>query len=99
MTWEQKLAALNALCEHTLKMRSPGDWYVCAPIEIVDKNVLIGSFGNGSHPEEAVRNHWEIYTSKLESHQYIVARKYDKSVYVRWNGFMWEDVSYLRNIQ
>jgi hypothetical protein len=41
MSWEYKLAALNALTEHTLKMRKPGDWYVFASIEISDNIVLI----------------------------------------------------------
>jgi len=35
-------------------------------------------------------------TTTATQDQYIVVRKYDKSAYVRWNGFMWDDVSYLR---
>lgn len=98
MTWEQKLQALNALTEHTLKMREPGDWYVCATTEIADNGILIGSYGNGTHPEEAVRNHWEKYIN-LKPHQYIVARRGSVTVYVKWNGFMWSDVSYMRKTQ
>ena len=96
MTWEQKLDALNSLCVHSLQMRRPGDWYVSATIEIANNGILIGRYGNGKNPEEAVLDHWEKYTTKLTPDQYIVARNYDQEKYVLWNGYMWKDVSYLR---
>jgi hypothetical protein len=96
MNWEQKLEALNALTPHSLIMRQPGDWYVSASIEIVDSDILIGSYGNGKNPEEAVNEHWAKYT-KLKTEQYIAARKGSDTMYVKWNGFMWMDFSYKRN--
>jgi hypothetical protein len=41
MTWEEKLQACQALCDHTLRMRFPGNWYVSAS----DLNVKEGSMG------------------------------------------------------
>ena len=64
LTWEQKLAALNALSECSLKMRKPGDWYVSQSVEVKQTEgdgVLVGSYG-GTTPQEAVEEHWNALT-------------------------------------
>lgn len=97
MDWEQKLQALNALAECSLKMRKPGDWYVSQSIDIKDKSVLKSVCGNGPDPDTAVQDHWNQITKDLESHEYVIARTYwegnvNKRMAVRWNGFMWDHV-------
>lgn len=97
MTWEQKLAALNSVARHALLMRAPGDWYVNAPIEIGGRSVLVGAFGNGKSPQDAVEDHWRQLVDDMEQNgDYLVCRDGQHVKVVRWNGFMWEDVSYLR---
>lgn len=96
MTWEQKLAALNAIVECTLKMRRPGDWYVEQSVDIKDGSILRGEYGNGNSPETAVLDHWERLTN-IESPLYLVGREFFDGYVatrkvVRWNGFMWESV-------
>jgi hypothetical protein len=96
MTWEQKLQALQALSDVALHMRKPGDWYVNASMEIGadDSGVLVGSYGNGTTPQEAVEDHWSIYTVLLKPKEYCVICTGSQATrrHVRWNGFMWQDV-------
>lgn len=93
MTWEQKLAACQALSACSLKMREPGDWYVSQDVEIKDKSILKGEYGNGTTPEEAVEDHWTRLT-QLAAHEYLVTRAGGGELRkaVRWNGFMWDQV-------
>jgi len=93
MDYQQKLYALNAIAETSLKMRKPGDWYVSQSVEIKDGSVLVGSYGNGITPEEAINDHWDILTS-LPHGKYLIARAHrDDRKAIRWNGFMWETVN------
>jgi hypothetical protein len=102
MTWEQKLAALQALTEHTLQMRSPGDWYVGASIEIGGDGLLKGEYGNGDTPESAVCDHWDRLTN-IQAHEYLVVSNpidfagNNRRSYHRWNGFMWTDAQAMRD--
>lgn len=98
MTWEEKLAACQALCKTELHMRKPGDWYVGWRAEAVrtDKpGMLVGVYGEGKTPEEAVENHWrEVVTSPKTDRLVVLpygapGRRRD----VRWNGGWWVDVS------
>ena len=92
LTWEQKMAALNALSPCSLIMRKPGDWYVQQDTDIKDKSILRGEYGNGETPEEAVNDHWGRLTT-ITPPLYIVARaSRDDRKAVRWNGFMWDSV-------
>lgn len=94
MTWEQKLAALQALAECHLCMRKPGDWYVSHRVDVGGEGFLRGSYGNGKTPEEAVNDHWEIYTAQLKPGNVVVAYgNSDREKRVRWNGFMWQDAA------
>lgn len=93
MNWEQKLQALQALCDVSLKMRKPGDWYVSSNMSIAGDGFLRSNYGNGQTPESAVNNHWENYTTLLSPESYIaVNQTFGPRKQVRWNGFMWEDV-------
>lgn len=98
MTWEQKLAALKALGETSLKMRKPGDWYVeqiGVEVKEVDGNGVIGGrHGDGRTPEEAVNNHW-IELTEREPLAYVRIKHLGERQHVKWNGFMWADVSVL----
>jgi hypothetical protein len=92
MNWQQKLAAIIAFAGHyrtSLKMRDPGDWYVEAAMSVGGDGMLTGSYGNGTTPEEAVDNHWRIY-SELPANRYAVNHDNKRA---RWNGFMWVEVT------
>ncbi len=90
MNWEQKLAALNAIAETSLRMRAPGDWYVSAhPRGVVGDGFERGTYGNGVTPEAAVNNDWKQLVDELPVDLSIRIRG-DRQV--RWNGFMWQDV-------
>lgn len=95
MTWEEKLAALNALSDNvtgaSLRMRKPGDWYVEQNVEVKDGLILEGRYGNGATPEAAVLDHWENLT-KLKSHEYLVVGWGKERKAYRWNGHMWATV-------
>jgi hypothetical protein len=75
-----------------VKFRKPGDWYVNQDVEVKDGGILIGTYGNGATPEEAIEDHWRVLTEIPRGH-YLVVRAFDNlRRAVRWNGFMWEDV-------
>lgn len=87
MTTDEKFAALKLLCETSLRMRAPRDWYVSASgRECKNGCILRSSYGNGSTPQEAIEDDWRI----ISSHPCIVI-DYGKRQ-VRWNRYMWEDV-------
>jgi hypothetical protein len=92
MNYEEKFQAINALCEASLLMRKPGDWYVSQSTEIKNGSVLEGRYGNGITPETAIEDHWEALTN-LDDHEYVVFRKGEERQAVKWNGFMWENLS------
>lgn len=92
MDWQQKFAAIGAFAGSygtSLMMRKPHDWYVSCGMSIGGNGLLEGSYGNGETPEEAVNEHWEIY-STLPHNRYAVNKENKRA---RWNGFMWAEVS------
>jgi hypothetical protein len=91
MTWEQKLAALKALADASLRMRAPGDWYVSHSVNVTDHPCMSrGFYGNGTTPEEAVNDHWRQLVDELGGGHYLkVLGTPDK--FYRWNGFMWAE--------
>lgn len=93
MDWQQKAAALDALAEIELRIRKPGDWYVFQDVNVKDECILIGSYGNGSTPEEAIEDHWRILTEETKFPKYLIANagKPTRRA-VHWNGFMWSEV-------
>lgn len=94
MTWEEKLAACQALSECSLKMRSPGNWYVqqCGT-DITQGSMLVGKYGNGQTPQQAVEDHW-LKLTELAPQEYIVIRAYGEDrLAVKWNGYMWSTVN------
>jgi hypothetical protein len=97
MDWQQKAAALSALVEIQLICRKAGDWYVRQEVEIKDGAILRGSYGNGTTPQEAVEDHWrQLVDEMTPTPMYLVVSAgggQRKRRAVRWNGFMWMDVS------
>lgn len=92
MTWEEKLAAVNALERCGLHMRRPGEWYADGPdMSKPNYGFLRGSVGNGGSPEEAVNDLWSAVT---EPGWYVVLHPMDpnRRREVSWNGHMWKDV-------
>lgn len=92
MDYQQKAAALEALGNISIRFRSPGDWYVQQHVEIKDGSVLVGAYGNGETPIAAIEDHWNELTD-LKNGQYLVVDALRKRRAVRWNGFMWADVT------
>ncbi len=93
LSWEEKLAAFQALSEHSLRMRAPGNWYVSADImlkEARDSGVVVGTYGNGVTPANAVHDHWNKYVAEIPDDGYVWVPRGERRV--RWNGFMWADV-------
>lgn len=93
MNYEQKMAAFIALCDTSVRMRKPRDWYIDCDVSVKDSSVLIGMYGNGDTPEAAIENHWFQLCENLKPSQYLVTRRGDKRHAVRWNGFMWQEVT------
>jgi hypothetical protein len=93
MTWEQKLAALQALGDCSLRMREPGDWYVCDHIEIGGNGFLLSPTCGETTPEKAVETVWAQYVTNLPSDRHLVinAGAINRR-HVRWNGYMWKDL-------
>lgn len=93
MTWEQKLAALQALMPDTcLRMRKPGDWYVDARGRSIGGDGLLhGNYGNGKTPEAAIENDW-LQMTEIPSDRYIVVQCGGERRQFRWSGFMWSEV-------
>jgi hypothetical protein len=95
MTWEQKLAACQALGECHLMMRKPGDWYVSQRVSVKEREgdgVIVGRYGNGATPEEAAEDHFNELTAKTPLAYVVIDEMRPARRHVRWNGFMWEDV-------
>ena len=87
MNVQQKAAALNALSRLKVCIRKENDWYIEQSTEIKNGDVLIGEYGDGATPEEAIENHWE---KLAESGKIIVTDAYgDGRIERRWNGYMW----------
>jgi hypothetical protein len=89
LNWQQKLQALNVLTPHVLCMRKPGDWFVNSNLTIREGCVNIGTYGNGESPQEAVNDHWEIYTNLEKDEQCISVCD---GTHVVWDTFMWKQV-------
>ena len=89
MDWQQKATALNELADIKLCIRAPGDWWVSQYTEIKDGCMLLGSYGNGGTPEQAIEDHWNILTA-VEYPKCIIANAGSSlRQAVRWNGYMW----------
>jgi hypothetical protein len=92
MTWEQKLAALTALGDTSLRMRKPGDWYVDhRGVEIGDGHILDSGHGDGATPEAAVEDRWACLTLLPPNKIIVLDAMRATRREVRWNGFMWAD--------
>lgn len=88
MTTDEKLMALKALTPTHLEMRYPGDWYVSAYARSVEYGQFMRySYGNGSTPESAIDDDWEIISAAP-----IVVIGGISERRVHWNGYMWEDL-------
>lgn len=84
MAWEQMLLAIKSVCPSAhLEMREPGNWYVSASMEHAQgDSMLVGDYGNGPTPQDAVIDHWQQYG---DGRPFLV-----RDQWLRWNGFMFE---------
>ncbi len=96
MDWQQKADALNSLADIHINIREAGDWWVNQSTEIGGDGMLLGSFGNGATPEEAIEDHWRVLVTDLAPGRYIVVSAYrDDRKQWRWNGYMWREIPVL----
>ncbi len=93
MDWQTKAAALNALEQISIMIRSPNDWYIQQRTEVGGDGCLTGQYGNGETPERAIIDHWNKLVNDLPSDRYLVVggSSANRKQY-RWNGYMWEDL-------
>jgi hypothetical protein len=95
MPWQRKLDAFQALGDTCLRMRKPGDWYVEAVSVMVKEDpkdcTVVGIYGNGATPEAAVLDHWRKLVDELPAKSHLVIERGSRRV--RWNGYMWRDVT------
>lgn len=92
---DRQFEALKSISRDvTLNMRKPRDWWVhLSGVEIGGDGMLRTSSADGATPQEAVRNAWQRIT-RLEPGQYLVLNAAGPNRrQVRWNGFMWADVT------
>lgn len=97
LTWEEKLLAIKALdLDVSLRMKTPGEWYVSMPGISIKKPSVSESATDPtarSTPEEAVEHAFTRITDLLNDDYYLVTYGNDDHRKVRWNGFMWADIS------
>lgn len=95
MTWEQKLQAIQALGDTSLRMRHVGNWHVMVNnVSVKSGSLIRSSGGNGRSPEEAVEAQWKTLTG-IADDEFVVVRPIASDAperRLRWNGFMWADV-------
>lgn len=94
LTVDQKFEILQQISDLSLKMRSPGSWYVDCPKRYIGGDgFLRGAFGNGKTPQEAIENDFSQIVTYLPNDRYIVI---DDSVGKRknykFNGYIWKEV-------
>ena len=95
MDWQQKALALQLLVgwqNFSIKMRCVKNWYVrIKGLQRKEKSMLSSGWSQGITPQDAVEQYWEWATG---SGHYLVLNSYaaDRRA-VKWNGFMWEDVT------
>ena len=95
MDWQQKALALQLLVgwqNFSIKMRGVKNWYVQTKgLERKEKSILSSGRTNGITPQDAVEQCWEWATG---SEHYLIVNAYQPARRaVKWNGFMWEDVT------
>lgn len=90
MDWQQKAAACAALADFSVRIRDVGNWYVSHRVDVKDGCCLVGRYGNGATPQEAIEDHWKRITN-LDANQYLVANTTTNRRAVIWNGFMWAE--------
>src|ERR1700761_3519605 len=94
MDWQQKAFAIQSLANwqnFSIKMRGIDNWYVASSLDRKEGSCLSRGLTNGKTPEEAVNQYWDWAT---DPKFYLVINCYtDKRRAVKWNGFMWQDIS------
>lgn len=92
LTWEEKLQALQWLCDTSLRMRRPGDWYINTvgrQIRQGGSAILSACYGNGSTPELAVLDDWKKVATGLPSTSAVLVQ----GKAYQWHGFGWKEVT------
>ena len=100
LTTDQKWDAITAF-DPSARVEHRGnlhDWFIADGMHIGDgSGVIVGTYGNGTTPQEAVDEHWRIYVEELGPDRYISAQIREGAEYVqyrvRWNGFRWANIN------
>ena len=93
MRWEEKLSHIQELCEVSLCMRKPGNWYVNThELELKYGYFLVSPTVSGKSPADAVNLYWKIITTLRDGddqYDYIVLNGRRERRHVCWNGVRW----------
>lgn len=92
MTTDEKMYALKALGDPTIRMRAPGDWCCSVRAEIGGDGVLRGRHGNGATPQAAIEDAFQQFTQPPPGLHVVIDALRPSRRAVRWTGFMWETV-------
>lgn len=101
MTPMQKFAALNALCSDRtgnygasiVYSETTGEIYVSAPVEISDGTILTSVGEHRNNCRSAIEAFWQRLTELQPGEHLRVANPTGEASRVRWNGYMWQDVT------
>jgi hypothetical protein len=90
-TVNQKADILQSLGRLEILRRSGNNWYCAVPrISISDGEFLVGPFGDGNTPIEALEALSDQLTI-LPPNKYVVRSNHDGTRDTfRWNGWMWD---------
>ncbi len=87
LTTKEKFKAIDKLSAATIGLNMNDKWYVTQGVEIDEGVKKVIDYGMGDTLEEAISDHWEILTNAP------LIRIIQGGRRVRWNGFMWDDVT------
>lgn len=96
LSWEEKFEIICSIMPAfniSLKMREPGNWYVCPHGRyIVGDGLQRGEYGNGTTPKEAIENDFNMIIN-LPSDRYVCVDAGGKQKYYRLKKHFWKEYS------
>lgn len=95
LNWIQKALAMQSLVgwyNFAFKLRPDGSWYIQhTGLHRRENHALSGGCQSADSPEEAMNDCW-VWATCPRYYLVLAGGGTDRRA-VKWNGFMWEDVS------
>ena len=97
MNYEEKLAAIKLLnSSASVKMRSPGDWYLSHSLRILTSSDTYKCPTTSSRgPQEAIEEAWDQLTDGLEDGEVVHVKIKSEWVAIEWADGKWVEPSNL----